>query len=381
MVTKLTYDSGLGQGLSSLGAALGEALKIRSANEQLKNILNPQGSQNIKSAQDFANDEGFRNNFLDVLKQYENETGEMVDPEQVNFMWNASVQKAQQEQQQAQSATPQYNMQQLAAIAQRNPQLASMLQQNQLTQQKMEQQRELAQEKRAYQSNEPFFKEVDTLRNSIPNQEVNLLRIGNVLNSKDLGSLRNLASEVFSNKIPPEYIATASANELKSAVKDAFVADLKSLPSGSRLNQFIEKNLLSALESPLKSPENNQIILEAQKFDLEKNKKKVEITDRLLDAYAKAGREPPARIAREVDRQLKPFVDQQIKDLTKKIMDIKEGNISSFGSQAMDIAKERITGRRPEAGNIWMLSPTGDIKQVPKNLVKQAIEAGGSLIK
>lgn len=378
MVLRLGDTSGIAQGIQQAGGALGQALGELNKRMELQKILNPQSNMESQTQPtQKGNNEEFQDNILNIIENYTKETGQSLTPSQLDMLWNAEVKKSFAPAEQAQ----QYNMQQLAAIEQRNPQLANLIQQNQINKQRESQKYQMAKEQRAFKSNETFFKELNTLRESIPNQEVNLLRIGNVISAGDLTSLRNVAAEMFANRIPSEFISTASANELRSAVKDAFVADLKSLPTGSRLNQFIEKNLLTALESPLKTPENNQIILESQKFDLDKKKKKIEIADNLMNAYERAGREPPSNFSKDVDRYLKPYVDEKLKELTQKIKDITSGNVKSFGSQALDIAKNRIRGKVAPSGHIWMLDPNGDIKSIPKSQVKAAQQAGGKLIK
>jgi len=378
MVLRLGDTSGIAQGIQQAGGALGQALGELNKRMELQKILNPQSNMESQTQPtQKGNNEEFQDNILNIIENYTKETGQSLTPSQLDMLWNAEVKKSFAPAEQAQ----QYNMQQLAAIEQRNPQLANLIQQNQINKQRESQKYQMAKEQRAFKSNETFFKELNTLRESIPNQEVNLLRIGNVISAGDLTSLRNVAAEMFANRIPSEFISTASANELRSAVKDAFVADLKSLPTGSRLNQFIEKNLLTALESPLKTPENNQIILESQKFDLDKKKKKIEIADNLMNAYERAGREPPSNFSKDVDRYLKPYVDEKLKELTQKIKDITRGNVKSFGSQALDIAKNRIRGKVAPSGHIWMLDPNGDIKSIPKSQVKAAQQAGGKLIK
>jgi len=88
-----------------------------------------------------------------------------------------------------------------------------------------------------------------------------------------IGNLRNLIS-TFAPFDAQDYIKTANAQQLSSFVKDFFVADLKGMPGGSKLNQLIEKKLIK-FESDLNILEtkdktfytNNDITLRSQLKD------------------------------------------------------------------------------------------------------------------
>jgi len=292
------------------------------------------------------------------------------------------LQQAFGQQQQQASGQPQYNMQQLAAIAQKNPQLASLIQQNQLAQQKVGEARTVASEKRSFESNKPVMEDLRKIRTSLPKREVNLMRIGEVLGSKDLRTVRNFAADYLGTKgFSAEFLSSKSANELNSVVKDEFVRDMQNLPGGTRLNQFIERNLKSALQSPLKSPENNQMITEAHRFLYDVDKNKLAIADKLLDSYEKMGIEPPRSFERDLEKLSKDYTQQRMKELTQTFKDIGEGKVKSLGAQGIEIAKERIQGRPPERGNIYILSPNKEIKQVPLRELKKWQDLGGTLIK
>jgi len=374
----LQDQSGLAQGISQAGSALASALaegmKKRADYRDLQAVMGITPQQNIGA------NESFRQNFVDMINNYQQETGEKLSDKQLDNAWNMVTQQAQP--QQGGLETKEYSLPQLAYIANRFPHLAPLLQQQTLASQRAREKRTMAMEKRAYESNKPFLDEISKLRESVPQREVNLLRMGEVLGSKDMRTLRNFSAEYLGNKgYPSEFLLSSSANELKSIVKDEFVKELKNLPGGSRLNQFIERNLLSALQSPLKSPENNQMITEAQKFKFDIDKKKIEITDRLLNQYEAAGREPPANLSRLVDEGLKDYTQEKLIDLTQTFKDIKEGKIKSEGAQRMEVARSRIQGRSPKAGFTWMIFPDGSIKQAPTREIKKWQGVGGELIR
>jgi len=186
MVTKLTYGSGLGEGISSLGASIGQALKERAENKRVQDILNPQEAQQSTPPTDFAEDEGFRQKFLDMVQGYENETGNMMEPKELDLAWNSSVKNAQAEQQQQQQKQAggkrQYSMAQLATIAKKNMPLAKMIQADQISTNQMDQTREIAtekleakstmaKEKRAFDTNKEYLANIEKTRNSITKKE------------------------------------------------------------------------------------------------------------------------------------------------------------------------------------------------------------------
>ncbi len=224
-------------------------------------------------------------------------------------------------------------------------------------QEKMAQQRTLAKDKRAFESNKPFFEEINKKRSTLPVREAAQKRILDAIWAPNLRTKRNAAAEYLSTKgFPAEFLKTASANELDSAVKNNYVEDLKSLPGGARLNQYIERTLKSALESPLKTPENNMIIYETDQFKNDVEKKQIEITDKLLDEYEAKGIEPPANFSRKIDKELQPYIADRQKELTSRIRSIKEGEIN----------------KPVDKDSMLMIDPAGNTRKVPK---KQAIEA------
>ena len=151
MVIQLKYGSGLGKGISSLGESVGKGLKERREKSLLQDILNPQQAQQAQQQPtDFAEDEGFRDKFLGMVQDYENKTGEMLEPNQLDMAWNTSVQEAQKQQQQTQQkagGTRRYSTAQLAEISRKNPQLGALLQREDIASRQMEQKREIAVEK------------------------------------------------------------------------------------------------------------------------------------------------------------------------------------------------------------------------------------------
>lgn len=257
-----------------------------------------------------------------------------------------------------------------------------MLQRERLAEKKFGYQTQLETSKRAYESNKEYLANINKTREAIPKREATLVDISNIIGKKDLSTLRNFTAEYLGNKgYDADYLRSANANDLTAAVKNEFIADTQSLPGGTRLNQYIERLFRQSLQSPLKSPESNLRITEMQRFLLDIDKKKIEVTDRMIDQYEKAGREPPAHLSSKVGEQLKPYVQEKITELTKLYKGIDSGKIKARTRLNLEIAKDRIRDTQPKEGFVWIMNPRGQPVQIPKNVVKDALDNGGTLIR
>lgn len=244
MVTKLTYGSGLGEGISSFGASIGKALKERTERKQLQDILNPPQPEQQQVPADLTQDEGFQDKFMSMLQNYQDKTGEQLNPQQLDMAWKAQLQQAQQQQQP--TGPRQYNVQQLAAIARKNPQLASMLQQNQLAQQKMTQQTELAKQKqfaeeRKYQTARGLkgAERIAGVETSMGKKEMALDMARLAVESGEVGafSKANLAQRLG---IPE--LQTASGAALVTAGKENLLGNMSRVSARAQ-NIWFEKRL------------------------------------------------------------------------------------------------------------------------------------------
>lgn len=243
----------------------------------------------------------------------------------------------------------------------------------------------LAQEKtmsqRAFEENKPYVENLNKKREELPARQATLFSIRDVLakSGGDLGKIRNWIASIFPGD--SEWIKKSSANELASYVKENFVSELKGLPGGSKLNQLIEKNLLSALQSPGKTAESNQKITEFEQFKQDVIKKEIEIADRIRKKYIDAGKEPPRGLAAIVHKELKPYVIQKQKGLLNTYRNIDAGKLKSPQMLNMPFAKLEIEDNPPKAGFIWILNPEGKPVQAPEKELQKWLSGGGMLIK
>lgn len=364
---------GLGQGIQQIGSALGQALQKRGENKRFQDIFNPQSQQ--PQQQNVGEDEGFRTKFLDMLQNYENESGELLEPKQVDFLWNNAVSSAQQPSPEA-GQPRQYTERQLAEIGRTNPQLASMLQQSQLAKAKMSQKEELETSKRAFEENKPFVEQMNKIRDGVATKEINLFRINEALDSGNVRTWRNFMADYFDN----EFIRSAEGAELLSATKEEFLSDMQQMPSGTRLNQYLEKNMREALQTIGKSVESNRIITRFQEFKHDINKEKLKIYDNTRNRYLDKGLEPPRNLQYMVDDKLKEYTNKKQKEFTKDVKDIRDGKIKSSGGLALEEARKRVKELPSEPGSVWMMAPDGNIYPIPQNQVKHMQSQEGGVI-
>lgn len=397
----LKDPSGIAEGIQTAGTALGSALQQalaqRSKQAQIQSILNPQGAQ---PQQNMSEDPAFRQSFLDKVVGHEKKTGQKLTDAQLDMAWNASVREGQTKAQPKAGQLPRYTPQQIAQISAINPQMGAFLQKEELARQdlefkekqlkskedieerKLKFKKEEATGKRAFDSNKDFLADVHKKRIGMPKREATLMEMSRAIGKKDLRTIRNFAADYLGNKgYAAEYIRTAEANDLVATVKHEFIADTQSLPGGTRLNQYIMRLFMESLQGPLKTPENNLRITEMQRFLVDIDKERIRLTDRITGQYEKAGREPPANLAGKIDKDLVPFTKQKLKQLNKTYRDIDTGKIKASSVLNMEIAKERVENKPPSEGHIWMMSPSGDPKQVPVRDVAKWQRAGGKVIK
>ncbi len=354
---------GLGPALQNIGTILGGALQKRGESQNLQNILNPQAGAPQESPQ-------LDQQFLDIVQSYENETGESLEPTQLDFLWRSTQQQSQKQ------GTPRYSTAQLAAIAEKNAPLASLIQQQQLADQKIEQKESAESTKRAFEENKPFVEQMNKVREGLATKDINLFRINEALDSGNVKTWQNFMADYFDN----EFIRSAEGAELLSAVKEEFISDMSQMPPGTRLNQYLEKNMREALQTIGKDPKSNRIITAFQEFKLDLNKEKLKIYDNTRNSYLDKGLEPPRNLQFMVDAQLKEYTNKKQKEFTKDVRDIRSGKIKSIGGLALEEARKRVKGVPPENGHTWMISPYGELVQIPNVEIKRAENSGGRRI-
>jgi hypothetical protein len=145
-----------------------------------------------------------------------------------------------------------------------------------------------------------ILEEAYDISKNIPIQQANIDLIKNAINEVG-GFDQDFLAEVFHF----EPLRTAKGTQLKSAGKDLFIKSIQG--AGTRPNQWIEQQIGSALTQIGKTPEANGTVAEMAQFQLDLNKKKVEIINQLEDKYNQELGYVPGRIGREAEELLRPY--------------------------------------------------------------------------
>jgi len=234
-----------------------------------------------------------------------------------------------------------------------------------------------AREERAYEGNKEFIKEVNKVRSSFPEKEIALSRIEDAIQSGDVNRFTDWAADVLGFE-PGKGNA---AQIMQSAVKELFLADLKTLPGG-RINQLIEGNLLKALPGLGKSEAANQEITETLYTIKDIEKERVRLFDEMDDLYESQGKELPRTAQKQVEKKLAPFVTKKINELNKTRSELKEGKVKTNAAVKFRKAQRTASESPPPEGTQWVLSPEGAIKAVPDAEVEKwtSKEVGGRLL-
>lgn len=382
MVTRLTYGSGLGEGISSFGSSLGQALKERMETKRVQDILNPQATQKPPPQKDFANDEEFKQNFLDMIKGHENETGEMLQADQLDLAWNSSLKKAQaeetQQQQKQAGGTPQYSMAQLATIAKKNPQLAKMLQDNQLAQQKITERRNLVQEEREYKANDQVQKEWrDEIKKNVePFSDTDKLQT----NVKQMESAKKLIKDSKKLNLDDNWMRSATQAVLEDKGLNA-VGNLAKTDDQRKLYSLMY-DFIRSKELGGANPSTKEVMLSLQakpsqysgkrgnlamiNMMLQKAERDLQKSKIINKQREKSGPIHPNRFNSNVSEELQPFMNNLEKKYGKeeKILD----------------AQIALKGMQPPKGYKFMVDPDVNVKNIPIKDIKRLQDAGGELL-
>lgn len=386
MVTKLTYGSGLGEGISSLGASIGQALKERTKKQRLLDIMKPM--------EDTPPNEQGQNplsNSSSVLGGVVGEPQEQTDQSQPQIkepipvadqIYNKKLAQINYRKRQAAALESEGYHPQAQMMMQEAHQQEQFLQQERLQDKKLTEKVSSESDKRSFEENKPYYENMSKRRAELPQQQATLLSIRDALIQSDgkIGNIRNFIS-TYAPPDAQDYIKTANAQQLASFVKDFFVADLKGMPGGSKLNQIIEKKLLEALQAPGKTEESNQKITEFQQYKQDVLEKELELYDKIKGQYLKAGREPPRDFQQKIHEQLKPYVMEKQRELIQTYRDVDNGKFKSAQMLNMPFLKADIKETPAKPGFTWVASPEGKAVQAPNNELDKWLNGGGKLIK
>lgn len=209
-------------------------------------------------------------------------------------------------------------------------------------------------QKRSFDINKSLYDEIEGTRKNLPNQKIALSRIEDALNSGGINRFR----DHFFKALGLDPLRSSASQILEAANKEFFMGDLKQL-SGGRINQFLERTLLSALPKSGYSAEANKEIVATLKAVQDIREEKLRLFDEISNQFAKKGKELPRNISSIIEKRLEKYGNEKIKELE-------------------DYRKDLIgldTGTKYK-----VVSPEGDIYYVTKSQLKQAVDAGGKFI-
>ncbi len=202
--------------------------------------------------------------------------------------------------------------------------------------------------KEAFELTKPILAELNQVRKNIPLQEQAIEDI--VSAAPNVSAL-----DYFADVTGFEPLRSAEGAKLKTGIKDFFLSDLTRV--GARPNQWIEQQLSDALPKIGRSAEANLITAEGLKFKVDLAKKRLEITDDLIEQDRDKFGFVRANIDSRADKEMKKYVVDRQKELKDNIEKIK---------------KEK----KGKKDVVRMRSPDGSIYDIDSNDIDEAQENG-----
>ena len=208
------------------------------------------------------------------------------------------------------------------------------------------------QEERSFQRNKDYLERLSKVAQDLPKEKLSLQQMKGALEDNDLGSLRNVVSEITG----AQWLKSASAQVLNSASKQFLLSSLSGITG--RPNQFLEQSITKALISPLYKKEANQLIYEGLEGLHDLKVREIEIAEELEEKYISKGEEPP--------RNFQKLIRDKLKKEAKAFEDNYEARVKELLSSKDD--------------HVVLISPEGKKGSVPKDQVSSAIKQGYSRV-
>ena len=152
--------------------------------------------------------------------------------------------------------------------------------------------------------------------------DYNIAKESILQNPKDIGSMKNFMADTFNMPM----LKTAPAAVFGGAMKDAYINTLQAVP-GARLNQYLEKQIQSAMAKIGQSDEANLSALEIGQFKLDVEEMQNKILDELESEYEAKGQPFSGKASKELYKRLVPYVEERQAQLSYKLKDLQEQEI------------------------------------------------------
>ena len=220
-----------------------------------------------------------------------------------------------------------------------------------------------AKEKRVEAGNkraEKVLESADKLRETMPEKEASLMAMQDAIENGDMSffSLDNLAEMTGL-----EGFRTAKGGQFKTASKNFFISTLSK--AGARPNQFLEKQIADGLPKIGRSREGNLIGVELAGFNIDVEKKRLELIDKISDDYEESLGYVPGSFGKEVDKSLKQYVEDRQQQLAERIKYLNEQETVN-----------QLQKTKKSKGPIIMMTPDGSQIMVPENEIEEAEKLG-----
>lgn len=166
---------------------------------------------------------------------------------------------------------------------------------------------------------DPYLKTIEEKRASTRDQESSLNLAETALRDRDNSTI---FYQFVADKLGFDPLLDENSSLLRTSSKEFILGSLRR--AGSRPNMWIEQQIGNMFPTIGKTKQANMSVIEALKFDNKINQKEVEISDRLSDKYKQTLGYIPSSISKDVDKELRPYVEKQRDKLGTRLQEIKE---------------------------------------------------------
>lgn len=219
----------------------------------------------------------------------------------------------------------------------------------------------------AYKRAGKFLEKIDEERSNIANQDEALRMMENAITEGDLSFFSKDNFAKFLGKYG-EGLRTAKGAQLLSNQKEFLVSNIGRV--GSRPNQWIEQQISDALAKIGRSREANLTVIEALKARINRDKKRIELTDELEEKYLKENGYVPSNIAAIVDKAMKPYEEEISNKLSYKVRQLYEKENARSLNKLSEKKVPQGTPLTAEMLSIFLDKYDNDTKKVRENAKK-----------
>lgn len=155
-----------------------------------------------------------------------------------------------------------------------------------------------------------FIEKIDDSRAILVDQEDAVRNMDTAINQ---GNTSFFSKDNFAGFLGKygEGLRTSKGTQLLNAQKEFLLSNIGR--AGARPNQWIEQQISSALTKIGRTDEANLTVVEALKARTSKDRKRIELTDQIVDQYEKDLGYPPANLSSLVEQAMKPY-EKEIED-------------------------------------------------------------------